>query len=167
MRERSPRTCEGLAEARDIAEIAHLHAANFATTWPDAYWRGHLANASTGDETGRLFVSRCVATEDSAGPLAGFILARRIIDEAEILAIAVDRSYRRQGIARRLIDCLAADMRRDLPCRLFLEVSVENAAALALYCASGFIEIGTRKQYYAMPGRTPVDAKILARDLAR
>ena len=167
MRERTPCTCERLAGAQDIAEIAQLHAANFATTWPDTYWRGHLADASIGDDAARLYVSRLAGTDGSGGLLAGFILARRIIDEAEILAIAVAPSCRRQGIARRLIGCLAVDLRRDLPCRLFLEVSVENEAALALYGASGFVEVGIRKQYYATPGRPPVDAKILARDLAR
>ena len=125
------------------------------------------AGSAANDGSGRLYVSRRIANDGSDGPLLGLILARRIADEAEILAIAVDGTYRRHGIARRLIDGLAADLRHDLPCRLFLEVSVENSAALALYAASGFTEVGTRKQYYARPGEPPIDAKILAQDLGR
>lgn len=157
---------ERLAHDGDIDAIARLHAASFATPWPADDWRAYLASSDANDGPDRLYVTNRINNDGSDGPLVGFILARRAKDEAEILTIAIDPACRRHGLARRLIDRLVVDLRRDLPCRLFLEVSVENAAALALYAASGFIEVGTRKQYYAMPGRSPVDAKILACDLA-
>ena len=158
---------ERLAHDGDIDAIARLHAASFATPWPADDWRAYLTSSDAHDGTDRLYVTRRINHDGSDGPLAGFILARRIADEAEILAIAVDPASRRYGLARRLIDRLMADLRQLLPCRLFLEVSVENTAALALYAASGFAEVGTRRQYYAIPGRPPVDAKILACDLGR
>ena len=158
---------ERLAREGDIDAIARLHAASFATPWPADDWRAYLAGSSAKGGAERLYVSHRVGSDGCDGPLAGFILARRAADEAEILTVAVDATCRRQGIAGRLVASLAADLRQDLPCRLFLEVSVENTAALALYAASGFIEVGTRKHYYATPGRPPVDAKILACDLRR
>lgn len=152
----------GPAGAGDIADVARLHAADFAPGWPEAQWRGYLARtAERPSATGSLYVARQAATITSIG----FLLARRVTDEAEILAIGVTPTWRRHGIARALIAHLEADLRRDLPCRLFLEVSTDNAAAHALYEGEGFIEVGTRKRYYRRAGRAPVDARILARDL--
>lgn len=96
----------------------------------------------------------------------GFILCRIAADEAEVLALAVPSAARRRGIARAL---LAAAMDRAAAsgvARLLLEVSVRNEAALALYRSVGFAEVGRRKGYYTEPGRRPVDALVLAADLA-
>lgn len=156
-----------LARPGDVADIARLHAADFSSVWPEDYLRQHISEApGSAAKAGVLYISRRECGNECAGPLIGFLLARRVADEAEILAIAVEPSRRRQGVARRLISYLTTDLRRDLPCRLFLEVSVENASALALYGQYGFIEVGTRRHYYAVPGRMPVDAKVLAKDLA-
>lgn len=155
------------AEPGDVVDIARLHAANSASPWPEDFWRQHISETpGSAAKAGMLYICRHECGNERAGPLIGFLLARRVTDEAEILAIAVEPSWRRQGVARRLISCLTTELRRDLPCRLFLEVSVENASALALYGQNGFIEVGTRKRYYAVPGRMPADAKILAQDLA-
>ena len=90
----------------------------------------------------------------------GFILARAAGDEAEILTIAVDPVARRQGLGCALL-AAAADHAAGLgAARLFLEVSTANGAALALYQAAGFGEIGRRKAYYG-----DQDALVLARTL--
>jgi ribosomal-protein-alanine N-acetyltransferase len=47
---------------------------------------------------------------------------------------------------------------------VFLEVRPSNKAAIALYESEGFVEIGTRKDYYSSAGDKE-DALILARDL--
>jgi ribosomal-protein-alanine N-acetyltransferase len=90
----------------------------------------------------------------------GFILARAAGGEAEILTIAVDPAARHQGLGRALL-AAAADHAVGLGAgRLFLEVSTANGAALALYKAAGFGEIGRRKAYYG-----DQDALVLARTL--
>jgi [ribosomal protein S18]-alanine N-acetyltransferase len=79
----------------------------------------------------------------------GLLLLRVTADEAEILTIGVIPARRRQGIARALLDegMLRA---RGLGVRaIFLEVGVWNRAARALYEATGFKEVGRRRQYYA------------------
>jgi len=79
---------------------------------------------------------------------AGFVLARAVAGEAEILTIAVHPEARRQGIGRRLLAAAAEGaLLRDAG-ELFLEVSCENSAALALYKAAGFIQVGLRVRYY-------------------
>lgn len=90
----------------------------------------------------------------------GFILARAAGGEAEILTIAVDPAARRQGLGRALLAVAAQQAARLGAGRLFLEVSTANRAALALYKAGGFSEIGRRKAYYG-----DQDALVLARTL--
>src|SRR5579864_8958880 len=42
----------------------------------------------------------------------GFILMRRAVEEAEVLTLAVDPAYRRQGLARRLIEHALEELRQ-------------------------------------------------------
>nr|WP_245215481.1 GNAT family N-acetyltransferase [Pararoseomonas baculiformis] len=79
----------------------------------------------------------------------GFILARAVAGEAEILTLAVDPACRRQGLGGSLLGaCLAEVARRGAAC-LFLEVSEGNAPARALYGRAGAREVGRRRCYYA------------------
>jgi ribosomal-protein-alanine N-acetyltransferase len=50
---------------------------------------------------------------------------------------------------------------------LFLEVAVDNAAAIGLYRAAGFTEAGRRRGYYTKTEDARVDALIMRRDLNR
>ena len=82
------------------------------------------------------------------GPV-GFILWRFVADEGEILTLAVLEAYRRQGIARAfLLDGLLPAGVANGILRIFLEVAVNNHAALCLYEGIGFARVGRRKSYY-------------------
>jgi ribosomal-protein-alanine N-acetyltransferase len=50
---------------------------------------------------------------------------------------------------------------------LFLEVAADNPAAIDLYVAAGFAEVGRRRGYYSRRGYPAVDALIMRRDLNR
>ncbi len=85
------------------------------------------------------------------GELVGYILGRIIPPEGEIYRIAVMPKYRRRGIGYRLLDyAIKCERGRGLEC-LFLEVRSKNAAAIALYRAHGFIDMGIRRGYYKDP----------------
>ncbi len=100
------------------------------------------------------------------GALAGFVLFAVVVDECEILAIAVDRPYRRAGWASRLLDAalgVAADGGAE--CCL-LEVRESNASAQAFYHSAGFAVMGRRRDYYrTTTGRE--DALLMSRSIAR
>ncbi|MDQ6992462.1 MAG: ribosomal protein S18-alanine N-acetyltransferase [Mariprofundus sp.] len=81
------------------------------------------------------------------GELCGYILSLTIIDEIEIMQIAVHPEYRRQGIARMMSEQLK-NLAVGITC-IHLEVRLSNQAAHALYEDLGFIQSGYRKQYYA------------------
>ena len=121
---------------------ARLHAAAFAHAWSAADFERMIAAGNmVGD----------AALKPPNGPLTGFILSRRAADEAEILTIAVDVRARRGGVGRALLAHHIARLAGLGVRALFLEVEAENAAALALYRAYDFLEVGRREGYYAKP----------------
>jgi ribosomal-protein-alanine N-acetyltransferase len=94
-------------------------------------------------------------------PAGGMVLARVAADEAEILTLAVVPSARLQGRGRALLEAVAVGAVLRAAVMLFLEVSTANTAALALYTAAGFCEVGRRRRYYADGS----DALLMRRDL--
>jgi ribosomal-protein-alanine N-acetyltransferase len=96
------------------------------------------------------------------GALAGFILARDLGGEVEVLSLGVLPAWRRRGAGRALLDAVVAEAQRRSAGSLVLEVATENAAARLLYAACDFIQVGRRPRYYRRAdGRA--DALILRR----
>jgi [ribosomal protein S18]-alanine N-acetyltransferase len=99
----------------------------------------------------------CLATIGDR--VAGFAVARHTSpDELEILNVAVDPPFRRQGVARGLIGQLLAHFRGTV----YLEVRQSNLAARKLYHSLGFEVIGVRKDYYDSPGESAIVMKFLS-----
>lgn len=136
----------------DLDLLAALHGACFAEPW-DA-----RAVASLLAMPGAFGL---VAETD--GP-AGFLLARAVAGEAEILSLGVRPDRRRRGIGRALLAGAVAEAAAAGAARLYLEVAADNAAGRALYLAHGFAQIGCRTRYYRRLAGA-VDALVLARAL--
>jgi ribosomal-protein-alanine N-acetyltransferase len=81
------------------------------------------------------------------GQVIGFTLARVVLNEAELLLLAVKRAGQRQGVGQLLLDQfeLAASARGAN--KLHLEVRDGNPA-MHLYRNAGFAEAGRRRNYY-------------------
>jgi ribosomal-protein-alanine N-acetyltransferase len=95
-------------------------------------------------------------------PGAGFILARAVAGEAEILTLAVAPAARRRGVAAALLDHMLAEAAKQGATEVFLEVSHDNIAARGLYARTGFAQAGLRRHYYTDGS----DALVLRRDLS-
>lgn len=94
----------------------------------------------------------------------GFILCRAIAGEAEILTIAVDPAARRRGWGAALVEMAAGIATEAKAFDLFLEVAADNLAAIGLYKATGFSQVGLRKGYYPHPDGAK-DAVVMRRAL--
>lgn len=92
-----------------------------------------------------------VAEVPETGAIAGFAVACLIGPEAELETIAVASAFQRQGLARRLLGVMAAELRKARVTEVMLEVRASNRAALGLYRALGFAETGRRPRYYLDP----------------
>jgi ribosomal-protein-alanine N-acetyltransferase len=79
----------------------------------------------------------------------GMLLGRVTADEAEVLTLAVAPAIRRRGIGTALLHAARAEIVARGGKTVFLEVSVGNQAAQALYRRFGFVEVGRRQRYYA------------------
>ncbi|WP_338665748.1 GNAT family N-acetyltransferase [Pararoseomonas sp. SCSIO 73927] len=120
----------------DIPVMAALHAAAFP---PAERWGGTALTAM-------------LRLQGGFGLLAGesgFVLARAVAGEAEILTLAVHPGTRRQGLGARLLEAAVAEAARRGAAALFLEVSERNGPARALYARAGATEVGRRRRYYA------------------
>ena len=96
---------------------------------------------------------------------AGFLLGRAVVGEAELLTLAVAPEARRRGLGRTLLGRFQYQACLRGAERAFLEVSAENAPAVALYESAGFARVGLRRGYYQAPDGRRIDALVLARDL--
>jgi len=101
---------------------------------------------------------------ESGGVMLGYAVMMWAVDEAELLDIAIDRAHQRQGIGRKLLEAMLSLARHENMRRMVLEVRASNQAAIALYRASGFEQIGLRRDYYpATNGRE--DAILMGKGL--
>ena len=82
------------------------------------------------------------------GHVCAFAIARTLVDEAELLLIAVTPSERRQGVAALIWNELAQRLRVAGAKKIFLEVRATNAPARGFYASRGLSQIGVRKNYY-------------------
>lgn len=136
--------------ATDAAALAAVHAQAFDAPWDDAAFADLLAGPG---------VFGFLVGEDAP---AGLILCRAAAGELEVLTLAVAPAARRRGLARALVQAALDAGRAEAA---FLEVAVDNDAAIALYAAAGFRQAGRRKAYYDRGPDGRVDALVMRLDL--
>lgn len=99
--------------------------------------------------------------------IVGFAIARVLVDDAELLLIAVEPTHRRSGCATLLLNALIERLRANGKSPLHLEVRAGNHSAIAFYEARGFFRSGLRKNYYpdGVLGNQREDAVLMQRAL--
>lgn len=80
--------------------------------------------------------------------LLGFAVCSTVLDEAELLQIAVAESRRGSSLSQTFFEALIQELRGRGVERILLEVRVSNEAAIGFYRGRGFTEDGCRKDYY-------------------
>jgi len=126
----------------DLPRIMAIEAAGFRHPWSEQLLRNELAHS---------WSVMLAALEDQPGPerLLGYIVFWLVHDEIHVLNVATAPEARRRGVGRALMEQAAAHGASHA-CRLVtLEVRRSNVAALALYQALGFRQVGVRPGYYA------------------
>lgn len=95
---------------------------------------------------------------------AGFTLSRGVLDEEELLLVAVHPAWRRRGVGARLLRRFMVAARERGVGKLFLEMREGNPAE-KLYRDLGFVPIGRRPKYYRVAAGGPLDAITFACEL--
>ncbi len=141
-----------LAEAEDAASCAMLHGQAFARGWSEHEFESFLTDDA---------VLAHVVIAGRQERVAGFVLSRLALDEAEILSIAVDAASRGRGLAKDLLARHKTALAARGIHRLCLEVEAGNQPARALYDRAGFVQVGRRWAYYQHADGARADALVL------
>ena len=122
---------------RDIAGVMQLERLCFRTRWTREQFLLGLER--------RAF--RILGVRESR-ELVAYVAFSVIAGEMEILNIAVHPIHRRKGLAKRMLAEVLEFCRKEHVQQGFLEVRRSNVAAIDLYRKFGFMQVGTRKNYY-------------------
>lgn len=138
--------------ASDLPAVAAIEEASFGDPW------------SANEFSSVLSVEHSIfLIAESRGEIVGYVIAIAVLDEAEILNVAVSPSRRGEGIGGDLLDEALKQVESRGAESVFLEVRVSNAAAKALYQSRGFAEMSKRKNYY----RAPLEDALVMRRAAK
>ena len=126
----------------DLPRIMEIERAGFRHPWSEKLLRNELANSWS-------VLLAAVEGEGSAERMLGYLIFWVVHDEIHVLNVATAPEDRRRGVGRALLE-QAARHGLGKGCRLVtLEVRRSNDAALGLYRALGYRQVGIRPRYYA------------------
>ena len=147
----------------DLDRIMAVMEAAFDPAFGEAWTRRQVGDALVLPHTHYLLAGTDGLDPGYDEAAAGFVLSRAILDEEELLLIAVDPRHRGRGIGTALLERFVAAARERGAERLFLEMRDGNPAE-RLYRAMGFEPVGRRRQYYRSARNGPLDAITYARE---
>lgn len=133
-----------------VPQVAQLERVCFQDPWSERSIASELENPLS------LWL---VAMEEDR--LLGYVGSQTVLDETDMMNVAVDPTARRQGVARALIQALTAQLKQRGSRKLSLEVRASNLGAIRLYESLGFVRLGCRPGYYRNPRE---DAWILGKE---
>ena len=133
-----------------VSQVADLEKLCFSDPWSEKSVASELDNPLS------LWL---VAMEGEC--LAGYVGSQTVLDETDMMNIAVHPNYRRRGVAKQLVERLVETLKQRGSRCLTLEVRASNEPARKLYEKLGFQQIGLRKNYYRNPRE---DALILRKE---
>ncbi|MEN3929737.1 GNAT family N-acetyltransferase [Microvirga sp. W0021] len=122
--------------------IAEIHGASFVHGWSENEFERLLSDKNCFCDG--LFLAK-------AKKPSGFILSRKILDEAEILTVAMSPGLRGQKLSSPLLKKHLETLAQIGVRIVHLEVDENNLAAIKLYEKKGFEVTGRRRGYYAQP----------------
>ncbi len=135
----------------DIADILQIECAAYAFPWNRNIFRGCLRD------------DYCCRVVEMDGEIAGYAIMSMGKDEAHLLNLCVEPDRHGMGLGDQLLKFVLDFARKHKAVSTFLEVRPSNMAARRFYERRGFVEVGTRTNYYpAQFGRE--DAIIMARE---
>ena len=124
----------------DVEALAEIELSCFSDPWSVSAFTYELTNPLS---------TWLVADQD--GAIIGYVGSQAVLDEADVMNIAVIPQYRRQGVAKQLLQRLIQQLQSKGVHKLSLEVRASNAPAIALYTILGFEQVGRRPGYYRKP----------------
>jgi len=149
-------------QIEDLDRIMAVMRAAFDPAFGEAWSRRQVSDALVLPGTHYILAGTDGGEPAEGARAVGFALSRGVLDEEELLLIAVDPAYRGRGIGRALLERYIQAAQARGKTRLFLEMREGNPAD-PLYRRAGFEPIGRRRNYYRNAAKRPLDAITYAR----
>ena len=134
----------------NLSEIMCIERAVFDFPWSASLMRDSLLAAHT--HVWGLFV---------AAQMIGFGVLSIVLDESEVLDVALHPEYQGAGYGKILIQFLSNKARENGAKKMYLEVGVTNEVALHIYYQLKFQKIAFRRGYYPSKYSEREDAFLL------
>lgn len=99
---------------------------------------------------------------EQANQVVGFCILQPVLDEANLLLMAIHPSQQGKGLGYKLLDQSIQQLKNN-SIQIFLEVRESNTAAIRLYEKTGFHQIDVRKNYYPNPDGSREHAVIMVK----
>ena len=140
-----------------LDEISAIELESYENPW---------ARSAFESELGKNPVSfaQVALTTGAPARVAGYCVVWIVFEQIHIQNLAVHPEHRRQGLGRLLLLRALEEGRACGAAAALLEVRRSNEAAQNLYRDLGFLETGTRRDYYSQPRE---DALLFRKELGR
>ena len=125
----------------DIEKVLAIERLSFSHPWSPYAFKQELRNSFS-----HLYCIKVL--EAGEEKLVAYLCLWIVKDEGHVTNIAVHPTYRRQGLALRLLDFAEEMARKKGATDLRLEVRRSNQAAIEMYKKKGFQIAGVRRGYY-------------------
>ncbi len=142
-----------LAAPNHAKTLARMHQESFDPSWTGEDFLQHINRSS----------DTVLIAQINEAPI-GFIVFRLIAPECEIISLVVDQAQRKHGVGTALMNQAVRKAQSGGVRDMYLDVAIDNQAALALYEGMGFQRYGLRPRYYRR-GNDKVDAYMLRKSL--
>jgi ribosomal-protein-alanine N-acetyltransferase len=125
--------------AEDIAQVTAIEVEVTPEPWNSKQFQQSL------DDHQCLVI--CLQGADHPIVPIGYMILATVVDQAEILNIAIDPQYQGHSLGSQLLNYALQSLPAIIE-EVLLEVRVSNFPAISLYFNYGFIEVGRRRDYY-------------------
>lgn len=125
----------------DLGAVMKVMTAAFPERFGEAWTRSQCAGILPMNGV------RLVLARDESGEVLGFALYRTIVDDSELLLLAVSPGSQGKGVGRQLLSHFIEDAKKNGANRIHLEVRDGNPA-VRMYEAAGFVQSNRRPNYY-------------------
>ena len=139
-----------IAKREHLPLIAHLEAKTFTEPWSERALELFLSEGG--------FCIVCMQDDK----LCAYCTVTTVLDEAQIINVATDNSFKRQGCASAVLDKVFDECSKRGIGYISLEVRESNEGAIELYRGLGFSVAGKRRAFYQNPRE---DALVMIKNL--
>lgn len=119
-----------------VSAVAEIEKSCFSNPWDETAIKAELDNYCS-----EIYI----AVEN--GIAAGYANIYTVLDEMDVVRVAVLPQYRRMGIAKAILEFALKEKQG----AVYLDVRESNHPAISLYKSLGFVDTGVRKNYYTNP----------------